>query len=664
MDAKSGETDLGCFSSMPLTAFRAVYEALLAGEHPWDADDGARSRGVSEKANAAPRAQYLTDVLSMPVERATILDLLAGVSPTELLDDRYARRRDNITGLWKEALRAWVEGDEVLVPHAIDTLEALACALLPKAYTNFTLDVITLLAGRMDEADEVFYALMAAVDRTLRTAPLQQRHSALRLAVVVAAYTCSSSLSTYLLHRDLFAAAMHAVHIAPSTMRCETALLTALLATAGHVHGAASSLDVDAPSALLSPAIMQPYQRRMRNTQDTALLAQACSESLTHMLEAYAPSAHGLWHDWMGHEPSQASLPPPSAWLLFAVWVWLLSSDSFGHAVCETDTPLVVPLLSVSSYLLTHAASHARATTYAHTTLQILLGLLGPTDVSTPSHRLLVDEDTQRAPLVGRIVQCRDKPGALPLAPHTGAKRPRRLVVPMLHNVTLFLTYNRSKRLDVPSFRTALIIVQRVALLSAKHHIQLEYDWLEVWRAILATADFVAARQTQLSRECMQALAPCLLETLAIVLVLSDRCMQTPAEIHWLIYELARSRHSLEKLAPMAGSARQTHWALLADLLQCIDTELAQRDSARAPSSFMSLIPFFRHDQTEEPVSMRTILQIIQRLDLESLLAADKPVCAAITHAAYASSASRRSGGVPSPSATLLRIVQHDWLQS
>lgn len=649
---------------MPPTAFRAAYEALLAGEHPWDADDGASSRRVSEKANAAPRAQYLTDVLSMPVERATILDLLAGVSPTELLDDRYARRRDNITGLWKEALRVWVEGDEVLVAHAIDTLEALACALLPKAYTNFTLDVITLLAGRMDEADDVFYALMAAIDRTLRTAPVSQQHSALRLAVVVAAYTSSTSLSTYLLHRDLFTAAMQAVRTAPSSMRCEAALLTALLAAAGHVHGAASSLDVDVPSALLSPAILQPYQRRMRDTQDPALLVQACSEGLSHMLEAYAPPAHGLWHDWLGHAPSQATLPPPGAWLLLAVCVWLLSSDAFGHALYVTDTPLVVPLLSLASYLLTHAASHARATTYAHTALQILLGLLGPTDVSTPAHRLLVDEDTLPTPLVGRIVQCRDKPGALPLAPHTGTKRPRRLVVPILHNVTLFLTYNRSKRLDVPSFRTALVIVQRVALLCAKHRIQLEYDWLEVWRAILATADFVAARQTQLTRECLQALAPCLLETLAIVLVLSDRCLQTPAEIHWLVYELARSRHTLEKLVPMAGSARHTHWTLLADMLQCIDKELAQRDSARAPSSLMSLIPFFHRDQTEEPVSMRAILQIIQRLDLETLLAADKPVCVAITRAAYASSASRRSSGVPSPSATLLRIVQHDWLQS
>ena len=61
------EMDLACLPTMPPTAFRAAYEALLAGEHPWDTGDGVRSQRVSEKANAAPRAQYLSDILSMPV---------------------------------------------------------------------------------------------------------------------------------------------------------------------------------------------------------------------------------------------------------------------------------------------------------------------------------------------------------------------------------------------------------------------------------------------------------------------------------------------------------------------------------------------------------------------------------------------------------------------
>ena len=75
--------DLACLPSMPPTAFRAAYEALLAGEHPWDAGDGERSQRVSEKANAAPRAQYLADILSMPVERATTVSYTHLTLPTK-----------------------------------------------------------------------------------------------------------------------------------------------------------------------------------------------------------------------------------------------------------------------------------------------------------------------------------------------------------------------------------------------------------------------------------------------------------------------------------------------------------------------------------------------------------------------------------------------------
>ena len=195
------------------TPFHACYEALLAGERPWEADESPTAAGqrASEKANAAPRAQYMLELLSKPVEHSVIVDLLANVSPNELMDDRYARRRDNITGLWKEALRVWTESSNLhdeLVCHAIDTILALACALLPKAYTNYTLDVITLLAGRMDEADDMFYALMTAIERTCRRPQIDthnsddvfthapsppsssaviahQQHSALRLVIVL-----------------------------------------------------------------------------------------------------------------------------------------------------------------------------------------------------------------------------------------------------------------------------------------------------------------------------------------------------------------------------------------------------------------------------------------------------------------------------------------------
>ena len=327
------------------TPFHACYEALLAGERPWEADESPTAAGqrASEKANAAPRAQYMLELLSKPVEHSVIVDLLANVSPNELMDDRYARRRDNITGLWKEALRVWTESSNLhdeLVCHAIDTILALACALLPKAYTNYTLDVITLLAGRMDEADDMFYALMTAIERTCRRPQIDthnsddvfthapsppsssaviahQQHSALRLVIVLTACTGSTSLTTYLLHRDLFAAAMHVAHTTGASnehVLCDVALCTALLATAGHAHGTthATGLGRDpVSSAFMNHVAFQPYQRRMRgyaHLHDLKRIAHACSARAMHILAAYTHDELAATHqsrsrvwglDWM-----------------------------------------------------------------------------------------------------------------------------------------------------------------------------------------------------------------------------------------------------------------------------------------------------------------------------------------------------------------------------
>ena len=205
--------------------------------------------------------------------------------------------------------------------------------------------------------------------------------------------------------------------------------------------------------------------------------------------------------------------------------------------------------------------------------------------------------------------------------------------------------------------------IQRIVLLCAQNKLLLEYDWLEAWRAILATADFIAARQTEISDDTHQ-LAECLIETMAVVLVYSDKFLQTPAETHWLLYELARSKHTIEKLIPItstSSTARQVHGVLLREILDAIDADMAkEHDRARSARSWL----FFQRNSANEPVSMHTILSIIQHLDLPTLLASDKPACAAVARAALTASSGRSPGGVPSPSASLLRTVQHDWLAS
>lgn len=696
----------------PKTKFRACYERLLVGEHPWIPTDanGTRSPTGSTKAlgkaNAAPRTEFFLDLLSLPVEQPAVLDLFAPLAPADLLDEHKTLTRENVTALWKEALRMFGEQhvDALRRRHAVDTLLALACALLPKPYTNYTLDVITLLAGRMSDADEMFFSLVEALDDAMRK-PSDVQHRAVQLALVCIAYMGNTSLATYFLHRDLFTSAMLVVHTSTSVdILSESALFISLLSTAGQAHGIANAagLTVDpVSSAVVSNSGFQPYHRKLRDYADSvdmARIAHALSVQFSRTLQAYhtAPEfAHttswsfGLWPSQKPVDTPPTALPPPRALFLLCVWLLVHTSDTFalGMLAPPSGEPLVVTFFSLASYILTHAASSARASTYAHTILQIIVAFLGPTDGTEHSavrDRLLCDEVARNEDalergkadpgvLVDRVDLCRQKTNPLPHPPQDGTKRRRRLVVLVLDNATIFFKYNRSKRLDAPAFVTALVAVQRTAVLCAQQNVLLEYDWLELWRAMMGVATFIAQRHEELQQSDVHALASSLIETLAVLLVYSDRFLQTPAETHLLVYELAHNADALHRVATLLPSSKtsprgsshlttrvEAHWALLRELLAQIEAKIVEwREKPSATSYFFSR-------STNRSPSTQTIMRIIQQLDLAALLSQDAPACATILRLKRATPReTRRAGmpsGTPSPSAALLRYTQQDLL--
>ncbi|WFD05716.1 hypothetical protein MVES1_001049 [Malassezia vespertilionis] len=643
-------------------------------------------------------------MLSLPVERSVVSELLGKLSDAELFDERHAHARENITALFRECLRIWQEEGGSHQLHALDMLFAIAYAVLPRTFANYTLDVITILAGRMSDADEVFCALVTAIDDTLRQATdatnAKLQRGAIRLALMLVAFTGHTSLSTYYLHRDIFTSAMHIVHTNTSVdVISEASLLLSLLCTTGQTHGitSAAGLGQDpVSSAVISNAGFQPYYRKLCryvDSTDMARIAHAISVQFGRTVQDYRIKPdQSLWRffsqsDTNPAQGREANLPPPRIVYLVCAWLLVHISETFMQGTLEPPTgePLVVNLFTLSSYLLTYASNSGRASAYANTALQVIVALLGSTDISekrTVRDRLLLDE-VQRSEyhiergrkcqsiLVDRVELCRQRANPLPLPPTEGDKRPRRSVVLVLDNACIFLKYNKSKKLDGPDHITAFTAIQRVVILCAQADVLLEYDWRELWQALLSTAAFLTLRFNELGiREEVARVGQSLLDTLAVLLVYSEKYLQKTAEVHSLLYELARNSDVLHRLALSVQAATKKgsiprnalaacSWPWLQEVLHTVDAKIEAWRETPPSASYL-----FSRSAAKRVASPAVILQIIQSLDLSTLLHPEAPACAAVLSASKRSTGRRddKRMGAPSPSAVLLRFLQQDLL--
>lgn len=194
--------------------FSVSYEALLAGEHPWQGVSGSSPSSSltasptplgssysntsssyfssNGKKPSAPRTRFYADILCLKVEPNTLNGMVQNVSAQMLVDDdegsKGARIRDNIGSLWRECLRVWSDvgstqdefsssfgsgsgSDEVRRINAIDTLIVLSHSILAKnalTHSTTSLDLIWIFAGGIDEADDVFEGLVNAIEEGLR----------------------------------------------------------------------------------------------------------------------------------------------------------------------------------------------------------------------------------------------------------------------------------------------------------------------------------------------------------------------------------------------------------------------------------------------------------------------------------------------------------------
>ncbi|KAI0715416.1 hypothetical protein C8Q76DRAFT_618158 [Earliella scabrosa] len=432
-------------------------------------------------------------------------------------------------------------------------------------------------AGGVSGSDTFFQDLTSAIDGILSdtSASASLRHEVLQLAVIFVCGISQLSPGAYFLRHDLFPCIVTTV-TSPDTEQFtfEAVLLLALLANF-HKSDAAK---------------LNPYLRRIRETEDEDFMRMTCwaaNFAASAVVKAYQsiqddspPTFAGSLGSILSSlrpDRALASKPidPPrelfknqpieACVIMLPLFEFMSGSRTFRRvfagtlAAAEEEkktatriTPLPLTLLSLSSYLLSHASSSSstRAIAYANLALNTLLVMTENDEVMTVLREQSKEE----------IRLCRQRQPPLPLVPP-----PRPPLCALLDCCILWLRHNLHKKLEVACYLTCIRICYRTLWYLQREHIRLEYHWQELWRALVLLLDFLASKlDILLTTGGVELLVN---ETLLVVdfaLCRNERLLPSPGAVHELVYEVVRSadvfrkqRTLLDKLANPRSNASQ-----------------------------------------------------------------------------------------------------------
>ncbi|KAI0639595.1 hypothetical protein C8Q77DRAFT_1044240 [Trametes polyzona] len=436
-----------------------------------------------------------------------------------------------------------------------------------------------IFAGGVNDSDKVFDGLTSAIDEVLSdtTASVSLRHEVLQMAVIFVCGISQLSPGAYFLRHDLFPCIVTTI-TSPGTgqFTFEAALLLGLLANF-HKSDAAK---------------MNPYLSRIRETTDETLMRKLCwaaNFAAAAVVKAYQSilddspptltTTFGSLLSALRPDRALAAKPvdPPrelfknqpieACVILLPLFEFLHGSQTFRKVFAETLTahdeqkeavskssPLPLTLLSLFSYLLSHASSSSspRAIAYANLALNTLL-------VISESDEILAAlcHDAQE-----EIRLCRQARPPPPLPPF---EPPRPPLCALLDCCILWLRHNLHKKLEVQGYLTCIRACFRVLWYLQKEHIRLVYHWQELWRALILLLDFLAGKIDSLTTT--GGVEQLVQETLLLIdftLCRSEQLLPTPTAVHELVYEVVRSadvfrkqRTLLDKVANPRSDALQ-----------------------------------------------------------------------------------------------------------
>ncbi|KAH9982834.1 hypothetical protein BGW80DRAFT_47909 [Lactifluus volemus] len=514
--------------------------------------EGLTPKQINPKESAEA---FWTELLSLDVDRTYLTERLASLSKGDCLE----RLKPLFVALFSVCLQRvrMAPYDDPGKSHAVQLMTVLTRGLLSKNDLAGW-QVMELFAGGVNQSDKFFNEFGSAVVTLLGNdnAPVELRHEVLQLAIVFLCGINQLSPGAYLLRDDLFPAIISIIRGRETGRFTFEALLLLALLSNFHKSDAAK---------------MNPFLHQIKEITDVEVLRKVCwnagyaaattATAYQEISDDSPPTMSSMIGSFVSSlRPDRAlsstpvdtpkelfkNQPIEACIILLPILEFVLRNRTFSSILVEgirdapgdknSRPPLPHAIMSLSSYLLTHATSTSsfRAIGYANVALHILLASVESENII----RAFCEPSPQPVRL------CRQRLPMLPFSPS-----PRPLICAILDCCILWLRHNLHKRLEGSLYLTCVRTCHRIIWFLQKEHIRPEYHWLELWKAIIGVLDFLGGKLDELTS--IVGTEQLLQESLVLLdfaLTKAEAFLSPPQAIHEFIYELVRSAPALRRL--------------------------------------------------------------------------------------------------------------------
>ncbi|MBW0489600.1 hypothetical protein O181_029315 [Austropuccinia psidii MF-1] len=444
------------------------------------------------------------------------------------------------------------EMDEIRLPNALETLSVIFRKLIKKdGFENFSVDVIRLTAGSIENSDQVFSDFVAGIDQILadHTYSLKIRHRTLQLALSVVSGINQASINAYFLRRDLFNTIASLI-ANPQTISLtfDSVLLLGLLANFKRFDSRNPYLlrmedyvDEQAMERIIALTVLalddlKEAYMNLKTDSNQSLIGQVTTSVMNVFVGTISPrakSAHPASHAFDSHPGRPIAILLPLYDLLRSNSIFfnlLISNQSFWQT-----------FLSFSSFLLCHASANSRAELYGRLILVILTYFAeeeGATICGKVDFKITVNFCRQRQPPLG-------SKSDLARAP----------IASILDCVTLYLRHNLQRKLKIDCHLVCLRLVHQLLFCLQTNRVRLvEFEWRELWQALFLLGSRVGGRNNDFKDlEKIDRLAQQILDVLSFIAIWNETLFLDRSTTAAFFFEILRAEHTVKRLITVAG---------------------------------------------------------------------------------------------------------------